>query len=105
MKINTEILDFFGWILPDGTFCPCKFHEHAKAAEIVFKNIGIESTNPEYDAEKMNWIKISSFGESQIFLFVRNPTQYQIDALFDWCLRYNIHFPELSDNEIMYYVN
>jgi len=105
MKIDIKSTDFFGWILPNGTFYPCKYHEHAKVAEKIFKDNDIKSTNPEHDAEIKNWIKISGFEETKIFLFIRNPTQYQIDALFDWCLKHNIHFPKLSDDEIMYYIN
>lgn len=73
-EYGREISGPNGWLLPDGKFYPCGFQGHIETAY----RLGYE----EREAEKLGWIKISSqvIQASEI-----DPSQKQIDLIFDYC--------------------
>lgn len=78
------------WITPEGErlFCPNP-NDHMYAAAERFP----ESHNPERDAELSGWIKVTSCkweGDCPAVYSVNEPTQKQLDALYD-------HFGKLFD--------
>lgn len=77
-----------GWIIPDGKFYPCRYMEHIWLAD---KIAGVE----EKDAEKRGWIKISNAIGMGLHIYKgdREPTQRQLNTLFDWCEKHKHPLP------------
>jgi len=65
-----------GWITRDGKFLPCD-HEWLHG-EVAFLALGWK--NAELRAERMGWIRISTYGESCSMPL----SQKQRDTFFDW---------------------
>lgn len=77
-----------GWITPDGKFYPCGYMEHVWLADKLGKE--------EREAEKAGWVKISHGLEGKLYIHKgeREPTQKQLDTLFDWCQKHKVVLPD-----------
>ena len=49
----------FGWISPEGDTFNTGFQGHYRAAEMICKEYGYKSYNPERELEEKGWVKIS----------------------------------------------
>lgn len=83
------------WILPDGKFYPClTAQEHAWLASRFQLTEG--------EAEAMGWIKITKdlFNATHIFKGAKNPTQAQINTVFDWCHKHSKELPSWAGGAV-----
>lgn len=83
-KLSTRM----GWILPNGGFYSCLTKmEHVWLAAQFGKT--------ESQAENAGWIKttVGLTGETHIFKGEKEPTQKQINTVFDWCEKYKVTLP------------
>lgn len=83
--------DETGWLSPDGTLYPCPYGQHVNTAgHILASRCGLDSGNDE-TLEGLGWVRLLRDGS---VLWPRvdgrvlkpNPTQRQIDTLFDMLL-------------------
>lgn len=78
-----------GWLLPDGKYYACLTKmEHVWLAAQFGKT--------EAQAEYAGWIKTTKdlMGERHIFKGKRDPTQSQLNTLFDWCEKHKAKLPD-----------
>lgn len=78
-----------GWVVPDGKFYACLTkQEHIWLCH----QFGLT----ESAAEKLGWIKITKdlLDKNHIFKGAKEPTQKQINTVFDWCEKHNYELPE-----------
>lgn len=66
-----------GWLSPDGKFYPCEYGQH----DVWAFRLGFE----EYRLERLGWVKLQSGKVLWNFTGRFEPTQPQIDAVFDFC--------------------
>lgn len=77
-----------GWILPTGKFYSCEFMEHDWLASQIGNSPNFSKTM----AHQMGWIEITHpLGQPTQFKIIygdKEPTQKQLDTLFDWKQKY-----------------
>jgi hypothetical protein len=82
----------YGWILPDGTFLPCRWHGHREVVLDYFKS---DTVDVERRAECLGWAKLTrQLSDSTPMLYCQKPiTKAQLNTLFDWCQKwqYDLH--------------
>jgi len=75
--VRDEITGTSGWLTPEGKFYPCAWMEHIRTVDAL----GFD----ERQVEKLGWIKIESTNGA--IAPEKEPTQAQINAIWDWCQR------------------
>ena len=95
-KPDNTLSDKLGWILPNGAFYGCKTKmEHVWLADQI---AGLTETA----AEGKGWVKISRdiFTDKSVILKgQREPTQKQINTVFDWCEKHKQTLPDWAGGE------
>jgi hypothetical protein len=88
-----------GWLSPEGELYPCTFATHLRLAEIIEKMIG--GIFDHRYMEKIGWIKLSitQAGWYQWLPENANPTQTQIDTIYDWCRLRGAVLPPFLNNK------
>jgi hypothetical protein len=85
---DKELKSESGWITEDGRFFGCAYMEH----DAIAQDMGFEVKDVE-----SRWIRISkgfgSVGRSPFMHQGIQPSQRQLDVLFDWCQKHNETFP------------
>ena len=89
----------YGWILRDGKFYGCEYHGHAILAKRLLKQESDkEHENPEDEAEKRGWIKITKSAiDGKYMMFSRKaPNKNQEKTLIDWSIPRGVDYKELQ---------
>jgi hypothetical protein len=81
-----------GWLSPDGELYPCRTEGHNELQVLLERTFGIA------DLEKAGWMHLQPtrrFKTSERWLLSEGsePTQRQMDAIFDWCLKHDDELP------------
>lgn len=74
-----------GWLSPDGFFYPCQWMQHSRT-------IAAASGMNAVTAEELGWIKLDSM-YGLISSGDRDPTQTQINMLYDWYMSNGTELP------------
>lgn len=98
--INSKSFDSQnGWILPDGRFFVCKYHEHAKFAIRLWQHLTGETvTDGENIVEKAGWAKVRSGGfvdQQPAIELLNNPTDGQRQSIATWCRHHRLKFNDV----------
>lgn len=105
---DKEYASNFGWILPNGDFYGCEFHGHMARCCDIFSDVLKEDVpgNPEKVADDRGWLKIGTtmvreFKDGEYDGLVESRygidkplTQAQKDALFGWCTKHKVSYPQ-----------
>lgn len=87
-KPDKDFSQPLGWILPTGKFYSCGYMEH----DWLAGKIGNSPSFSRTEAAKMGWIEITHpLGQEnnfEIYFGAKEPTQKQLDTLFDWQQKY-----------------
>lgn len=91
-----------GYILPNGKFYGCLYHEHARLAERILQHVfGVAKEevlllDPEIEADQKHWIRVAVNpiqGENPTFMVDRRPTKAQYQTVEKMCEEWEIPFP------------
>lgn len=82
---------YFGWISPEGDTYNSGFEGHSRCAEMICKELGLKTYNPELFLKDNGWVKVlreapyTSDNKLKRIIYVKDLrlTKKQADALFD----------------------
>ena len=98
IRISESWREDNGWILPDGQFYVCNYHDHEAILTLIWEHLGEpDKANPEREAELAGWIKVRSGGfvdQKPSFDVTRPPTAEQKTTMGTWC---RVHGRRLSE--------